>query len=89
MKIYQIFKWDGNDVRDLKRWIQELSQICRKIGLRMEDVVNFSKLTAQPVPQDLLQFPVYAIDRKGYCLAGTGYDTVLHIDEVREQITGA
>jgi hypothetical protein len=89
MKIYQIFKWDGNDVRDLKRWIQELSQICRKIGLRMEDVVNFSKLTAQPVPQDLLPFPVYAIDRKGYCLAGTGYDTVLYIDEVREQITGA
>ena len=88
MKIYQIFKWDGNDVRDLKRWLSELHEITEKIGLHMEDLVNFQKLTARPVPEDLVKIPVYAIDRRGYCLMGKGYDRVMHVDEVREQIAG-
>ncbi len=86
MKIYQIFKWDGADVRDLKRWIKELRELCEKIGLNMRDLINFKKLTSQPVPEDLVKFPVYALDRQGYCLIGAGYDEVLHISEVRERI---
>ncbi len=86
MKIYQIFKWDGADVRDLKRWIAELKEICDKIGLNMRDLINFKKLTSQPVPPELVKFPVYAIDRQGYCLTGPAFDMVLHIDEVREQM---
>ena len=86
MKIYQIFKWDGADVRDLKRWIKELKEICEKIGLNPRDLINFKKLTVQPVPDDLVKFPVYAIDRQGYCLTGPGHDEVLHISEVRERI---
>ncbi|MDD1702715.1 MAG: hypothetical protein LUQ31_07030 [Methanoregula sp.] len=86
MKIYQIFKWDGSDVRDLKRWIKELMEICEKIGLNMRDLINFKKLTAQPVPPELVKFPVYALDRQGYCLTGPAFDMVLHIDEVREKM---
>ena len=65
MKIYQIFKWDGSDVRDL---------------------LNFKKLTAQPVPEELAKFPVYALDRQGWCLTGAAFDQVMHIDEVREKM---
>ncbi|MGB8308659.1 MAG: hypothetical protein WCE65_02360 [Methanoregula sp.] len=86
MKIYQIFKWDGADVRDLKRWIGDLKEICDKIGLNMRDLINFKKLTSQPVPPELVKFPVYALDRQGYCLTGPAFDMVLHIDEVREQM---
>jgi hypothetical protein len=86
MKIYQIFKWDGSDVRDLKRWIKELKEICDKIGLNVRDLINFKKLTAQPVPEELVKFPVYAFDRQGYCLTGPAFDVVMHIDEVREKI---
>jgi hypothetical protein len=86
MKIYQVFKWDGADVRDLKRWIKELKEICDKIGLNIRDLLNFKKLTAQPVPEDLAKFPVYALDRQGYCLTGPVYDMVMHIDEVREKL---
>ncbi|HNX17036.1 MAG TPA: hypothetical protein PKM50_01760 [Methanoregula sp.] len=86
MKIYQIFKWDGSDVRDLKRWIKELNDICEKIGLNMRDLINFKKLTSQPVPPELATFPVYALDRQGYCLTGPAYDAVMHIDEVYEKI---
>jgi len=88
MKIYQIFKWDGNDVRDLKRWVKELKEICDKVGLRMEDLINFSKLTARPVPEDLAKVPIYAMDRRGYVLMGKQYDQVLHSEEVREQLAG-
>ncbi len=86
MKIYQIFKWDGADVRDLKRWVGDLKEICDKIGLNMRDLINFKKLTSQPVPPELVKFPVYALDRQGYCLTGPAFDMVLHIDEVREQM---
>ena len=86
MKIYQVFKWDGADVRDLKRWIKELKEICDKIGLNMRDLLNFKKLTATPVPEELAKFPVYALDKQGYCLTGPAFDMVLHIDEVREKM---
>jgi len=86
MKIYQVFKWDGSDVRDLKRWIKELREICDKIGLNIRDLLNFRKLTAQPVPEDLAKFPVYALDKQGYCLTGPAFDMVMHIDEVREKM---
>lgn len=88
MKVYQIFKWDGNDVRDLKGWIRELKELCSKIGLHTEDLLDFSKLTARQVPDDVKKFPVYAVDRQGYCLTGLQYDRVMHIDEVREEIVG-
>ncbi|MDD1718630.1 MAG: hypothetical protein LUQ25_01095 [Methanoregulaceae archaeon] len=86
MKVYQIFKWDGIDVRDLKNWIRELREICEKIGLHVEDLLNFSKLATTPIPEDLKKFPVYALDRQGYCLTGVTYDTVMHCDEVKEAI---
>ena len=86
MKIYQIFKWDGSDVRDLKRWIKELRELCDRIGLNVRDLINFKKLTAQPVPDDLVKFPVYAFDKQGYCLTGPAFDQVMHIDEVREKM---
>ena len=86
MKIYQIFKWDGADVRGLKRWLKELRELLDKIGLNIKDLVNFKKMTSQPVPEDLVKFPVYALDRQGYCLIGAAYDEVLHISEVRERI---
>jgi len=86
MKIYQIFKWDGADVRDLRRWIVDLREICDKIGLDIRDLLNFKKLTSQPVPPELIKFPVYALDRQGYCLTGPAFDMILHIDEVREQM---
>jgi len=86
MKIYQIFKWDGADVRDLKRWIKELKEITDKIGLNMRDLINFKKLTAVPVPEEFIKFPVYAFDKQGYCLTGPAFDQVLHIDEVREKM---
>jgi hypothetical protein len=86
MKIYQIFKWDGADVRDLKRWVKELRELCDKIGLNIRDLINFRKLTANPVPDEIVKFPVYAFDKQGYCLTGPAFDMILHIDEVREQM---
>jgi hypothetical protein len=86
MKIYQIFKWEGSDVRDLKRWIKELRELCDKIGLNVRDLINFKKLTAQPVPDEIVKFPVYAYDKQGYCLTGPEFDIVMHIDEVREEM---
>ena len=52
----------------------------------MRDLINFKKLTAQPVPDEFVKFPVYALDRQGWCLTGPAFDQVMHIDEVREKM---
>ena len=57
-----------------------------KRGQPKRFLLNFKKLTAQPVPEELAKFPVFALDRQGWCLTGPAYDTVMHIDEVREKM---
>ena len=86
MKIYQIFKWDGSDVRDLKRWIQELERDLRQDRAEHAGPAQFQETHRHPVPEELVRFPVYALDREGYCLTGPAFDMVMHIDEVREKI---
>lgn len=86
MLLYQIFKWDMNDVRDLRSWIRDFNHVCKTIGYRPEDLLNMNRLTATPVPADVVKYPVYAVDKHGYCLCGKNYDEVLYIDEIREEL---
>lgn len=84
MKLFQIMKWDTIDVRDLRRWLDELRELCGKIGLRAEDLINFKRLDTQPIPADIANYPVLVLDKHGYCLSGAKWDIVIHKDEVRE-----
>ncbi len=84
MKLFQIMKWDTIDVRDLRRWLDELRELCEKIGLRAEDLINFKRLDTQPIPPEIAGYPVLVLDKHGYCLTGQKWDTVIHKDEVRE-----
>ncbi len=86
MKLFQIMKWDTIDVRDLKRWLGELRELCQQIGLRAEDLVNFQRIASQPIPEEILKYPVYAMDKHGYCLTGSKWDEVKHEIEVREEM---
>lgn len=86
MLLYQIFKWDMNDVRDLRGWIRDFNHVCKTIGYRPEDLLNLSRLTATPVPEDIVRYPVYAVDKHGYCLCGKHCDDIMYIDEIREEM---
>lgn len=86
MKLFQIMKWDTIDVRDLRRWLDELKELCNKIGLRVEDLINFKRIATQPIPEDIASYPVLVLDKHGYCLTGEKWDIVIHKDEVREEM---
>lgn len=86
MLLYQIFKWDMHDVRDLRGWIRDFNHVCKTIGYRPEDLLNLNRLTATPVQEDIVRYPVYAVDRHGYCLCGKNCEDIKYIDEIREEM---
>ena len=86
MLLFQIYQWDASDVRDLRNWIVELTDVCKTIGYRIEDLLRLDNLTASPVPEDIKLFPVYAVDAHNYCLCGSHADEIRHIDEIREMM---
>lgn len=86
MLLFQIFKWDMNDVRDLRGWIRDFEHVCKTIGYRPEDLLNLNRLTIHPVPEDVASYPVFAIDKHNYCLCGKNHDEIMYIDEIREEM---
>lgn len=86
MLLHQIHQWDMNDVRDLRNWLRDFRQVCDTIGYRIEDLINFSKLTPYPVPDDVKKYPVYAMDKHGYCLCGKNTEDIKYIDEIKEEM---
>lgn len=86
MLLHQIHQWDMNDVRDLRNWVRDFKEVCNTIGYRIEDLINFSKLSPYPIPEDVKNYPVYAIDKHNYCLCGKNSDDIIYIDEIREEL---
>ena len=86
MKINQILRWNLVDVRELQRWIGDLEEICRDLKRNPHDLVNFRKLPTVEIPDAAIKYPVWTIDKSGYCIAGSDYSVIIHIDEVLEDI---
>jgi len=86
MLLHEIYQWDFNDVRDLRNFVRDFKEVCKTIGYRTEDLLDFTKMTAHPVPEDVRLYPVCAIDKHDYCLCGPDYDDIKYIDEIREEM---
>ena len=86
MLLHQIHQWDMCDVRDLRNWLRDFKKVCNTIGYRVEDLINFDKLTPYPVPPDVKKYPVYAMDKHNYCLCGKNSDDIKYIDEIKEEL---
>ena len=86
MKINQILRWNKVDVRELKRWVEDLEEIARDLKRNPHDLLNFRKLPTIDIPDAAIKYPVWAIDKSGYCLAGSDYSEIIHIDEVLEEM---
>ncbi|WP_048152818.1 hypothetical protein [Methanolacinia paynteri] len=86
MKINQILRWNKVDVRELKRWVEELDEIAGNLKRNPHDLLNFRKLPTIDIPDAAIKYPVWAIDKSGYCLAGSDYSEIIHIDEVLEEM---
>lgn len=80
----RILQWDKADVRQLARWIRELKILTEKIGLTMPYLLHVRQIPTEPVPDDVSKYPVFVMDRQGYCLCGMELAEVKHLDEVRD-----
>lgn len=80
----RILQWDIVDVRQLARWIRELKELTAKIGLTMPYLLHVRQIPTEPVPEDVAKYPVFVMDRQGYCLCGMGLDEIHSLDEVRD-----
>ncbi|HJJ57541.1 MAG TPA: hypothetical protein O0X40_05100 [Methanocorpusculum sp.] len=80
----RILQWDKADVRQLARWIRELKILTEKIGLTMPYLLHVRQIPTEPIPDDVSKYPVFVMDRQGYCLCGMELAEVKHLDEVRD-----
>ncbi|MBP2134007.1 hypothetical protein J2128_001973 [Methanomicrobium sp. W14] len=86
MKINQILRWNKADVRELKRWINELKELAGKLGRNPHDLLNFRKLPTVEMPEVARKYPAWAMDKNDYCLTGPDYNEIMHIDEVIDEM---
>ena len=82
----RVLQWDIVDVRQLARWIRELKELTAKIGLTMPYLLHVRQIPSEPIPEDVAKYPVFVMDRQGYCLCGLGLDEILSLDEVRDRM---
>ena len=82
----RVLQWDIVDVRQLARWIRELKELTAKIGLTMPYLLHVRQIPSEPIPEDVAKYPVFVMDRQGYCLCGMGLDEILSLVEGRDRM---
>lgn len=82
--LVRILQWDGVDVRQLARWIREMKELTSHIGLDVPYLLHVKQIPTEPIPEDVAKYPVFVMDKQGYCLCGMDLAEVRYIDEVRE-----
>ena len=82
----RILQWDIVDVRQLARWIRELKELTAHIGLTLPYLLHVRQIPTEPIPEDVAKYPVFVLDRQGYCLCGMGLDEIRSLDEVRDRM---
>ena len=82
--LVRILQWDRVDVRQLARWIRELKELTSHIGLDVPYLLHVKQIPTEPIPEDVEKYPVFVLDRQGYCLCGMDLAEIRYIDEVRD-----
>jgi hypothetical protein len=85
--LVRILQWDGVDIRQLARWIREMKELTSHIGLDVPYLLHVKQIPTEPIPDDVKKYPVFVLDKQGYCLCGMDLIEIRYIDEVRELMT--
>lgn len=79
----EIRAWDTEDISRLVEMLARLDEIADRAGRKAEDYVRMSSLPSAPIPKEVLEYPVWAIDKQGMALVGPGADEIESVEEVR------
>jgi hypothetical protein len=77
-----ILNWNHEDIHDLKDMLDELEKSF-ELPAKIDQIIDFSDLPSEYIPSRLTHYPIWSMDKRGYCLVGAGADSIEHIDEIR------
>gem|GEM_PF-1817051 len=86
--LLRVDNWNKEDVRDLLSILDQVPEVLRATGRppRASDVIDYSSLPTEPIPQGRELYPIWAMDKKGRCLVGPSADKV---EELTDIVTGS
>jgi predicted Zn-ribbon and HTH transcriptional regulator len=87
----QVLAWKSSecieDLRDLLAEVREVlgavNQIAHQGDGEERYGIDMSDLPSAPIPEEVVGYPVWAIDKRGMALVGLGADEVESVEEVR------
>ena len=79
----EIRAWDTEDISLLVDLLKKLDVIADRVGRKAEDYVRMDSLPSAPIPEEVVGYPVWAVDKRGMALVGPGADEVESVEEVR------
>lgn len=79
----EIRSWDTEDISRLVEMLTKLDEIADRAGRKAEDYVRMNSLPSAPIPEEVVGYPVWAVDQMGMALVGPGADEVENIEVVR------
>lgn len=84
----QMRDWDGNDVRALREITNEYNDLDKLLGYDTRGIFDFNDLPhGDLIPEDLrgyTSYPIWACDRRGYCLVGDDMRDIDHANTIRQ-----
>ena len=79
----EIRAWDTEDISRLVEMLTKLDEIADRAGRKAEDYVRMDSLPSAPIPEEVMGYLVWAVDKRGMALVGPGADEVESIEVVR------
>ena len=86
-KVRKIKSWDKNNIADLKEMIDGLDIFLGQIysELKTDNFLDTSDLPSENFDNNLAGYPVWAMDKKGFCLVGAGLCEVQSIKDIKRK----
>ena len=82
-------EWNLENIYDLIRILEELEILADIREQALSEIINLEEIPSMSIPPELQQknrMPIWAVDKRGYCLCGKHVDTVDSISEMLSRI---
>lgn len=84
--ITRVKEWDHENVRKLLDILDQIPEVLRDAGRapRTADVIDYSDLPTETIPDGLEVYPIWACDKRGNCLVGEAADSIEPLEDIVE-----
>ena len=74
--------WDHQQINILYHILADIEIIIAPERLR--EVIDLSTLPSEPIPEGMKGYPIWAVDKAGFCLVGAGQITIEPLADIRD-----